>query len=146
MKLSAWLVAAVTGSLVAACAEPAGPERVTVLGEIAGYHRDDPRITVAATGRRVEVSVTTYGDGCYAKADTRVTVSGLIADVEPHDFALRGDVACPSVLLSFTHAVAIDFATGGTARIRVRGIDASTRSAANPAGDTLVVERTIELP
>lgn len=145
------------GLAVAACAtstEPGtdglagstgNPDRVRVLGAIKGYNSDDPRIEVSAAGRTVRVIVTSYGGGCHSRGDTEVSVSGLTADVTPYDFTAPAGTPCTLPLLSFRHEAEIRFDRGGTALIRVHGIDASTRNAQNMEGTRIVVERQVEL-
>jgi hypothetical protein len=155
MKISRGTAAA-AAIVVAACtsamdAEPdpqgagVGVDRVRVLGEIAGYNQDDPRISVVASGRTVMVEVTTYGGGCHSKGETEVSRSGMTADVVPYDYTAPPGTVCTQQLLSFRHTAAIDFPGSGTATIRVRGIDRRTKSAQNMTGSQIVVERTVVL-
>ena len=118
-------------------------DETRVLGAIAGYNDDDPRIEIATSGRTVTVSVTTYGNGCTREGPTEVNVQGMEALISPYDFEPRpGNFACPDILLSFTHEVAVQFAAAGEARIRVRG----RRLQLSPVRhDTITVERTVVL-
>jgi hypothetical protein len=142
-------------SLLAACSAtepgdlaggPGDPQgRVRVVGAIKGYNQDDPRIEVSTQGRIVRLAVTTYGGGCHAQGETQVVVSGLTADVTPYDYTAPSATICTAQLVSFRHDVVISFDRGGTAVIRVHGIDAGTRTAQNPEGTKIVVERRVEL-
>jgi hypothetical protein len=113
------------------------------LGAIKGFMEGDPRITVRTEGRSVVVAVTTYGDGCYRKGQTHVTVSGMVADVRPYDVVPPAGTNCTRQLVAGIHEAVISFPSSGTARIRVHGYDASTRNAQNMLGDVIVVERQV---
>jgi hypothetical protein len=89
------------------------------------------------------VAVTTYGDGCHRRGDTEVRVTGLVATVTPYDYTALPGTPCTRQLVSMRHTAAVTFEQAGTAQIQVRGLDGSTRHAANLVGDTLVVERTV---
>jgi hypothetical protein len=122
-----------------------GADRVRVLGSIKGYNQDDPRIAVSASGRTVTVSVTTYGGGCHSRGETEVSVDGLVADIVPWDYTAPAGTPCTMQLVSFTHTATVQFTSAGTATIRVRGIDASTRHAGSMTGTEITVERTVQL-
>jgi hypothetical protein len=123
----------------------AGTDRVRMLGAIAGYNNDDPRITIAATGRTVVVEVTTYGGGCHSRGETEVSRTGMTAEIVPYDYTAPPGTPCTMQLLSFRHTAAIEFDQAGTATIRVRGIDGSSRSAQDVGGTEIVVERKVVL-
>jgi len=142
--------------LLAGCSSTSAPEpdpadgiiegnRMKVLGDIKGYHNDDPRVRVAAAGRIVNVTVTTYGGGCHSEGETKVEVRGSVADVIPYDYTALPGTACTQPLLSFEHDVVIPFATDGIATVRIHGIDRSSRSGDNMRGTRIVVERTVRL-
>jgi hypothetical protein len=147
--VAAAIIAAACTSAMDAEPDPHGAgvgfDRVRVLGEIAGYNQDDPRITVVASGRTVLVEVTTYGGGCHSKGETEVSRSGMTADVVPYDYTAPPGTVCTQPLLSFRHTAAIEFDRAGTATIRVRGVDRRTKSAQNMTGSEIVVERTVVL-
>jgi hypothetical protein len=129
--------------------DPAGsidePGRVRVVGAIAGFNHDDPRVRTSVQGRTVTVRVTTYGAGCHSQGPTEVTVDGLTADVRPYDYTAPDGTPCTMQLLSFEHEATIAFPRAGTAVIRVHGIDAGTRNAQDMMGRPIVVERRVEL-
>ena len=122
------------------------PGRVLHLGLIAGFNNDDPRVTLTQDGRRVDLSVTTYGDGCHSKGITDVVLNGLEALVTPYDYTATPGSTCTRQLVSSIHRASLQFDRSGTARIRVRGIDAGTRTSSNLVGDTLVAVRTVAIP
>jgi hypothetical protein len=122
-----------------------GAGMVTVLGAIKGYNNDDPRIDVQVNGRTVEVTVSTYGGGCHRLGATETQVVGMSALVVPFDHTAPPGTPCTRQLVEMRHRATLGFASAGTARIRVRGIDASTRHGGNMAGDTIEVERTVTL-
>ena len=112
------------------------------LGVIAGYGTNDPQISLRAEGRMVEVTIITYGNGCYSAAYTHVEMNGQDALLAPYDW----NPGCPQRdLKSVVHVVSVRFAQPGVASIRVRGIDAHTRSSRNMLGDTVTVARSVVL-
>ncbi len=121
------------------------PDAVRVMGEIKGYNNDDPRIEIVPGTRSALVRVTTYGGGCHSRGDTEVRVDGMVATVTPYDYTAPPGTVCTQPLISFIHEANISFPSSGTALIRVRGIDRSTRSAQNMIGDTITVERSVEV-
>lgn len=122
------------------------PGRVLRLGLIAGFNNDDPRVTLTQDGRRVDLSITTYGGGCESKGITEVVLNGLNADVTPYDYTAQPGTTCTRELRSFVHQASLQFAEGGTAQIRIRGIDIRARTSGNPLGDTVTVVRTVAIP
>ena len=145
--------------LLAACQSTAEPDisargeeaseavgnRVLVLGTIAGYNDGDPDVAVVVSGRTAMVRVTTYGDGCYSKGPTEVTVEGSEVLVTPYDYTEPPGTLCTRILESFSHEATVTFGGPADAVIRVLGIDMSRVSAANMDGDTLVVSRTVQV-
>lgn len=125
--------------LAAACSSSTAPQEVRVLGEIAGYNADDPRISVPATAERgvpFPVSVVTYGGGCYRAADTEARVIGpSVVEVAPYDFERPGAV-CTLILMSSTHTASVRFDAAGPAVVRIRGRQ-------RPGNGELVVEREV---
>jgi hypothetical protein len=125
--------------LAAACASPTAPAELRVLGEIAGYNANDPRVELPATAERgvpFTVGVVTYGDGCYRAGDTEVRALGpAVVEVAPYDYERPGAV-CTRVLMSSTHTARLRFDVAGPARVRVRGRQAPGRA-------ELVVEREV---
>jgi hypothetical protein len=138
MRLLSFVVAAAAWS----CSSATVPSAAHVLGVIAGYNDDDPRIELVVQGRTVNLTVMTYGNSCFSAADTDVRVSGLNAVVTPYD----QDPECSDrALKQIEHVVAVQFTEPGTARILVRGINASTRTSSNMAGDTVTIERSVSI-
>jgi len=128
------------------CTGATGPDRLRVLGEIKGYNSGDPQILIVLQeGRRVDVSVTTYGGGCHSQGETEVDIQGLTVTVTPYDYTALPGTGCTRQLVAFTHRAFVQFRNSGTARVRVRGLDAGNRSAGNLLGDTLVVEQVVEV-
>jgi len=132
--------------LVVSCSGVTEPPRVRVLGAVAGYQDDDPRIALRTEGRTVHVTISTYGGGCDSRGDTEVVVQGLVADISPYDYTAVAGTACTRELKTFLHEVAVEFQEGGTARLRIRGIDTRALTTANMIGDTIIVERSVALP
>lgn len=155
MRVIWWLsIALLTG-----CAQTVEPPRaldgdtsatqeesaVRVMGRIKGYNNDDPRVEVSSSGRTATVNVTSYGDGCYRKGETVVNVNGLVAEIVPYDYTAPAGTACTRQLVSIQHTATVEFEQAGTATVRVRGVDVSRRSSANPSGEIITVERSIQL-
>lgn len=141
MRPRAVVAAAALAVVLSACHILAGPDEVRRMGSIAGYTSDDPRVTLVQVGRRVDVSVISYGGGCERQGDTEVVVTGLEAMVTPFDFTDADAQVCTDILKSFDHKASIEFPTGGTATIRVRGL-----SLVWGVADTIVVTREVTLP
>jgi hypothetical protein len=149
------VIAAAAAATLLACAtatevdsEMAGslqPPADQQLGAIKGYMDGDPHISLNVQGRDVRVAVITYGDGCYRKGETQVTLNGMVADVRPYDLLQPPGTVCTRQLVAGTHEAVITFPATGVARIRVHGYDASTRNAQNMLGDVIVVERQVEI-
>ena len=128
-----------TALLAGACSSVTEPREVRVLGEIAGYNADDPRVAVPSTAERgvpFPVSVVTYGNGCYRAGDTEVRAVGPSAvEVAPYDFTRAGGV-CTDILNGSTHTALVRFDVAGPARVRVRGRRPGSRA-------EIVVEREV---
>lgn len=133
------------GVFAAACSSAAEPDRVRVMGSIAGYVEGDPHVEVVAATGVVTVRVTTYGNGCYSQGPTEVIVNGREALVTPWDYTLTG-TACIDILRVLTHVITVPFGAPGPARIMVRGLDLSRASATAPRGDTILVAYPVTVP
>jgi len=144
--MKGFLVCAGALVLVASCKGATEPARVRELGVVAGYRDGDPQITLRTAGRTVYVSVLTYGGGCESKGETESVVRGLEAEIRPYDYTVVAGTVCTSELKVFAHEAALEFRQSGTARVRIYGIDNRGRTAQEPLGDTITVERTIVLP
>lgn len=136
------IVLAAALAAIAGCSSTSDLRVNRVVGTIAGYTSRDPRIDVVVDGRTVTARILTYGAPCDSAADTDIQQSGLEAEVTPFDY--RGDCGERS-LVTIEHNVTIRFPEGGTARLVVHGIDASTRSSTNQTGDLIAAQREIVL-
>ena len=126
--------------LLLACASSAtGPDEVRVLGAIAGYNTDDPRIEIVAAPGSATVRVTTYGGGCHSKGETEVVLRRREAVITPYDYTAPPGTICTLQLLSFSHETTIDFDSSGPVRIVIRGADHRHRR-------TITVERSVVIP
>jgi len=94
----------------------------------------------------VYVSVRTYGSGCDSKGETESVVRGLEAEIRPYDYAAVPGTLCTREAKVFAHEAASEFRQSGTARVRIYGIDYRQRTAQEPIGHTITVERTIVMP
>ena len=126
-------------------AQAGDADRVLILGTIKGYHNDDPRIEISASGRVVQVAVTTYGGGCLNKGYTDARVTALRADVTPWDYKAGPGTVRTLQLVSARHTATLQFDRAGEAVIRVHGLDRSTANATKLRGDTIVVQRTVRV-
>lgn len=127
-----------------ACSSSTAPEsqHQRVLGVIAGYSFAGTEPTIEVNGRWVTVTVYTFGNGCYSALDTEVRVVGLEAFVTPYD----ANPGCfTRDLKAVPHQAVLHFSAPGTARINLRGIDRTTRNSQNMVGDTITIQRTVEL-
>ncbi len=98
-------------------------ERILRRGEIV----QNPDNTVEAvipsvfsTNNPNTVTVFTFGNSCVEQAHTKVTVTDLVASIEPYDWEQVG-ATCLDILLSFPHRVDVVFARSGTATIQFIG-------------------------
>lgn len=119
-------------------ASPQDVDQTRVLGTIAGFTAEDPRIQITTAGREATVAVTTYGGGCDSQGDTEAEVSDLEAVVTPYDYARRPGASCTRLLRTFRHETTIRFERSGLARVIVQGLEA-------PSGDTLRAERSVSV-
>ncbi len=103
------------------------------------FFEDTVRITLPDTvsaNVAANISVLTHGGGCISQGETRVSVDGLLAVIEPFDSIVVGDdLVCTLELRVFTHTVLLQFGQTGIATARVIGIR-------EPGGDTISVDRT----
>ena len=128
-------------TLLLGCSSPlTEPDDGRVLGAIAGYNTDDPRIEIMTTPGSATVKVTTYGAGCHSKGETEVQLRGREAMITPYDYVVTPPgMGCTRQLLSFVHEATIKLGVSGPARILVRGVD-------DRRGETITVERTVVIP
>lgn len=83
------------------------------------------------------ISVRTHGGGCISQGETRVSVDGLLAVIEPFDSVVVGDdLVCTTELWVFTHTALLQFGQTGIATARIIGIR-------EPSGDTISVDRIV---
>lgn len=124
-----WLAVFPLSALLAGCEGPSGPDRVLEPGIIVGAFEDDPQVALTTEGDSLTVEVTTYGDGCQSKGETRVTVDvdTRSATVAPFDWSATGGT-CTAILNSFDHAVTLDLEGGGEWTIVVAGRDMQGQS------------------
>lgn len=126
--------------LLLACSSAAtSPDEVRVLGAIAGYNADDPRIDIVTAPGSATVRVTTYGGGCHTKGETEVLLRRREAVITPYDYTAPAGTICTLQLVWFSHETTIDFESSGPARIVVRGADHRQRG-------TITVERAVVIP
>ena len=133
----------IAAALAASCSNPeavTGQGRELLRGAIE-FFGDPVEITApdaVTAGAPFAVTVTTYGNGCVALGETRVTVSGLTVVVEPFDWVAQQPpgAACPEQLILFSHLATVEIVERGTATLRVRG-------RREPGGELLEVERSI---
>jgi len=110
--------------LLVACESPSGPDRVLEPGIIFGFNLDDPHIALTLKGDSLAVQVTTYGDGCRSKGETRVSldVDNRSATIAPFDWVATSSV-CVTILNSFDHSAKLALEGAGEWRVVVAGWD-----------------------
>lgn len=85
------------------------------------YYDEPVQVSVPGTVRQKEpfsVAVTTYGNGCTEKGETKVEVDALRAEVRPYDYdttPIAGD--CTDNLKMHEHTVTLRFEEAGTADV-----------------------------
>jgi len=108
--------------LFVACDGILGPEDKSRVGTISFF--GDPVVIevpdTVQTGVSFEVSVRTYGNGCYSMGGTTVQLHSRSADVTPFDL-YSGAGICDDILKTFTHKAALSFDEPGMAQIRFHG-------------------------
>ncbi len=123
-----------------ACDGPLDPGDERALGIIA-FHGDPVVLTVpdsVRVGDAFEVSIRTYGDGCYRMGDTEVGANGLLAEVAPYDsHATKG--VCAAILRSFDHRGTLTFGQSGTARVTFRGMQVPENRPISVSRDIVVL-------
>jgi hypothetical protein len=134
------LVAIAALLLLTRCPAATAPrDDVRVLGAIAGYNQDDPRIRITTAPGVATVTVTTYGGGCHRKGETEVQLRGRKAVITPYDYTAPPGSVCTQPLLAFQHVATLDFGAPGGAHIVVHGMD-------DRQGKEITVERTVTIP
>lgn len=115
--------------LLTGCESPSGPDRVLEPGIIVGALEDDPQVALTTEGDSLTVEVTTYGDGCRSKGETRVTldVDTRSATVAPFDWSATEGI-CTAILNSFDHSVTLNLEGGGEWTVVVAGTDMQGQS------------------
>jgi hypothetical protein len=120
-----WL--APIAALAVGCESPTGPFYTEELGFIAWNEEPFEVLALppsAAAGADFTITVRTFGDGCTTGARTVLRYEGNLAIVTPYDNHvawLPPNMACPSIIASPVHTVALRFATPGVAQVRVEG-------------------------
>lgn len=136
---SFFLVLALT---LTGCNDATAPNGARVLGTIKGLTPADPSIQASINGKRVVLSIVTYGSSCYTVAETEVHVSGMSATIRPYD---NTGTCSDRMLKQVLHSTSIDFPSTGTATLSITGIDASFQNANNLIGDTITVVREVAI-
>jgi len=118
--------------LFAACALLACENRSSGLDSVVrpatlAFYGDQDSVALPDTafaGQPFTVRVRSYGGGCVSKDQTFSGVSGRSAYIRPfvREPAPGADVACPAILLTFSHDVELVFEETGQATIRVYGL------------------------
>jgi hypothetical protein len=141
------LLTAPDASLERSATSPEDANRVRVVGAIAGFNDNDPHISIVRQNANVLVRITTYGDGCFSKGETEVTVDGMVATITPYDYTEPESAVCTMQLVTFKHETTVDFRDGkGEALIRIHGLDPSRATVDNRRGEPIVVERRLVIP
>jgi hypothetical protein len=139
------------GALLAACApllgscgDDAGVLAVTVLRPAAIAFYGDTIVATVPDSARVGVpflvQVRSFGDGCTQQDQMGIAVVGRRVDVRPlvREPGPASQVACPAILLTFTHSAPVTVMEAGTATVIVHG-----RS--EPGASSVSVTRTVRI-
>jgi hypothetical protein len=93
-------------------------------------------------GQPFAVTVTTYGNGCIEKGETKVKVEALRAEIRPYDYdtsPLYG--GCDDVLRTHEHTATLSFKEAGTAEIIFYGLKEGAGSVTQTSVTRTVVVR-----
>jgi hypothetical protein len=109
--------------LAAGCEGLSSPDTLHKAGILEYY--DQPVVVTAPdsvhAGQAFDVTIRTYGDGCYSQGETPVAVQGSVAQLSPFDLrSTRGN--CPAVVQTFDHHASVTFSALGTAQVVVAGV------------------------
>lgn len=133
-------VSCVMALAVAGCTDSA--QFVIEPGQLI-YFEQGARISMpdgARVGDGIDVSVTTYGNGCVEHYSTEVDLAGDTVEVAPFDVRDLGSSICTTELAGIQHSVTLRFETPGAKLVRVHGRQVTE------AGDVeMVIERSILL-
>ena len=138
------LALAVLASSTFSCSSVTEPEEERRVGLIANFMQGDPHVTVpdsADAGVPFQVTVQSYGNGCYRQGETEVELDASSATVTPYDYVDVSGLACTDELLIFHHQASITFNEPGTPTVTVVGRE--TTAQAPIYGEPLVVQRNV---
>jgi len=123
--------------------EPDGVVRTLKPASIV-FHTDSAEVIAPSTvfvGEPFEVTVSTFGGGCTSFGETRLSVSGLTAEIRPYDSEVTHapkNYGCTGELLILSHTVTLDFNRRGRALIWIYG-----RS--QPDGELVAFAREVDV-
>jgi len=130
--------------MLAACSDDAGVLAVTVLRPAAIAFYGDTVVASVPDSARVGVpflvQVRSFGGGCTAQDQTGIAVVGRRVDVRPlvREPGPASQVACPDILLTFTHSAPVTITEPGIATVVVHG-------RAEPGATSVSVTRTVRI-
>lgn len=108
------LVCVVAVALLGGCNALTGPDEM--IGLVKGVEVPD----TVQSGQVFVVTVQTAGpNGCWKKARTNLSVSGLTATITPYD--LKSSGYCTQATVEMTHTAEVVFGQPGTGLVKVRG-------------------------
>jgi len=96
-------------------------KRIGILRDSGGVEKTLQVPNKITAGQDAAFTITTLGSGCMIPDGAEIRVSGLTADIEPHDRLPAGP--CEMVERRLPRVVTLHFASPGIATIRVKGID-----------------------
>ncbi len=114
----------VLGTLGFGCSNPVESDRVLVPGILEGFNEEYPQVSLVLDGTTLTVGVVSYGDGCRAKGELRVTdiAASHRITVEVFDWE-DSHGPCPAILNSFEHSTTIQVVEDGAWTIVIAGHD-----------------------
>ncbi len=123
--------------------EPDGVVRTLKPASIV-FYSDSAEVAAPSTvlvGESFDVTVSSFGGGCTSFGETRLSVSGLTAEVRPYDSEVTHapkNYFCSDVLLTFSHTATVQFNQRGRALIWIYG-----RS--QPGGEIVAFAREVDV-
>lgn len=101
------------------------PQYELVVSTIDGYLNDDPQIDVTQRAGIINITIDTYGTGCYKPGDQDVQIDVLDVVITPYDFAPL-EACSVQELQTFVHQIEFSIGQTGTLLVRVNGRDKDT--------------------